>query len=87
MNTLERLQTILDERMSDDENSGCQAVIDESTTELCGTTVWGRGTIDGYEIGYCDSHAPSGAVGMACSGRTHPVVFYVPEADTTIEVS
>lgn len=85
MNLIDRLSTMLGVT-PDDKVSGCRAVVGESPDSLCSGPAWGRGTTQGHTIYYCKSHAPSAAVGMACSGRVNPVTFHIPEIDDTIEV-
>lgn len=85
MNALTHIARFFGFSQSDDE-LGCQAVVGTEPDELCSGPAWGRGTTQNQTIHYCQSHAPSAAVGMACSGRVNPVTFYIPEIDDTIEV-
>lgn len=76
--------------ISDPTKIGCRAIVNKKTGKTCDGSSWGRGHVDGHEVKYCQDHAPSDAASAHMGGtpvlRTDPVLFYIPENDTTIEV-
>lgn len=88
---IDRLKTEFGDEGKDENDIGCRVVVSDDEAifvEVCGNTVHGTASINGYEIAYCeeaDGHMPSNATPWS-GGLIEPLEFYIPEEGEIIEV-